>query len=86
MASITIITIVVVALLTVIIFGLAWLGWSSCIKSYKMEVDQGKHDNAILKDYHSKKKNKLELIGIICSYLIICSTNSAYFSVTISFV
>ena len=71
MTSITIITIVVVALLTVIIFGLAWLGWSSCIKSYKMEVDQGKHDNAILKDYHSKKKNKLELIGIICSYLII---------------
>ncbi len=71
MASITIIAIVVVALLTVIIFGLAWLGWSSCIKSYKMEVDQGKHDNAILKDYHSKKKNKLELIGIICSYLII---------------
>ena len=71
MTSITIITIVVVALLTVIIFGLAWLGWSSCIKSYKMEVDQGKHDNAILNDYHSKKKNKLELIGIICSYLII---------------
>ena len=71
MTSITIITIVVVALLTIIIFGLAWLGWSSCIKSYKMEVDQGKHDNAILKDYHSKKKNKLELIGIICSYLTI---------------
>ena len=71
MTSITIITIVVVALLTVIIFGLAWLGWSSCIKSYKMEVDQGKHDNAILKDYHYKKKNKLELIGIICSYLTI---------------
>ena len=71
MTSITIITIVVVALLTVIIFGLAWLGWSSCIKNYKMEVDQGKHDNAILKDYHSKKKNKLELIGIICSYLTI---------------
>lgn len=71
MTSITIITIVVVVLLTVIIFGLAWLGWSSCIKSYKMEVDQGKHDNAILKDYHSKKKNKLELIGIICSYLTI---------------
>ena len=71
MTSITIITIVVVALLTVIIFGLAWLGWSSCIKSYKMEVDQGKHDNAILKEYHSKKKNKLELIGIICSYLTI---------------
>ena len=68
MTSITIITIVVVALLTVIIFGLAWLGWSSCIKSYKMEVDQGKHDDAILKEYHSKK-NKSGLVGIICSYL-----------------
>lgn len=71
MTSITIITMVVVALLTIIIFGLAWLGWSSCIKSYKTEVNQGKHDNAILKDYHSKKKSKLDLLEIICSYLII---------------
>jgi len=68
MASITIITIVVVALLTVIIFGLAWLGWSSCLKSYRMEAYQGKHDKEILKEYHSKK-NKSGLIGIICSYL-----------------
>jgi len=68
MTSITIITIVVVALLTVIIFGLAWLGWSSCIKSYKMEVSQGKYDDAILKEYHSKK-SKSGLVGIICSYL-----------------
>ena len=68
MASITIITIVVVALLTIIIFGLAWLGWSSCIKSYKMEVKAGKHDEAIIKEYRSKK-NKSGLAGIICSYL-----------------
>ncbi len=68
MASITIITIVVVALLTVIIFGLAWLGWSSCLKSYKMEVEAGKHDEAIIKEYRSKK-NKSGLAGIICSYI-----------------
>lgn len=68
MTSITIITIVVVALLTVIIFGLAWLGYSSCIKAYKVETDAGKHDEEILKEYHSKKK-KSGLVGIICSYL-----------------
>ena len=68
MASITIITIVVVALLTVIIFGLAWLGWSSCLKSYKMEVEAGKHDEAIIKEYRSKK-SKSGLAGVICSYL-----------------
>ena len=71
MNSITIISIVVVALLTVIIFVLAWLGYSSCLKSYRMEVDQGKHDNEILKQYHAKKKNKGELIGLIGSYLVL---------------
>ena len=68
MTSITIITIVVVALLTVIIFGLAWLGYSSCIKAYRVETEAGKHDEEILKEYHSKK-NKSGLVGIICSYL-----------------
>lgn len=68
MTSITIITIVVVALLTVIIFGLAWLDYSSCIKAYRVETDAGKHDEEILKEYHSKKK-KSGLVGIICSYL-----------------
>ena len=48
-----------------------------------MEVDQGKHDNAILKDYHSKKKNKLELIGIICSYLIIAILAGLFITATI---
>ena len=69
MASITIITIVVVALLTVIIFGLAWLGWSSCLKSYKMEVEAGKEDETIIKEYRLKNKSKSGLIGVACSYL-----------------
>lgn len=68
MNSITIITIVVVALLTGIVFGLAWLAYSSCLKAYKVEVNQGKHDEEILKEYHSKK-NKTGLVGTIFSYL-----------------
>ena len=68
MNSIAIITIVVVALLTIIIFVLAWLGYGSCLKSYKIEVEQGKHDDTILKE-NRLKKNKPGLIGIIGSYL-----------------
>ena len=68
MTSITIISIVVVALLTGIIFGLAWLGYSSCIKAYRIETEAGKHDEEILKEYHSKKK-KSGLVGVISSYL-----------------
>lgn len=71
MTTITIITIVVVALLTVIIFGLAWLGYSSCLKAYKLEVDQGKHDAEIAKEYQQKKKNKGGLLGLIGSYLVL---------------
>jgi hypothetical protein len=78
MTSITIITIVVVALLTVLIFGLAWLGYSSCLKSYKMEVDQGKHDAEIFKEYHSKKKNKGGLIGLIGSYLALLALSGLF--------
>lgn len=69
MNSITIITIVVVALLTVIIFGLAWIAYSSCIKSYKMEVNSGKHDQEIYKEYHVKKKSKKGLLGLIGSWV-----------------
>ena len=67
MTPITIITIVVVALLTIIVFGLAWLGYSSCIKAYRVETEAGKHDEEILKEYHSKKKSGL--VGSIISYL-----------------
>ncbi len=69
MNLITIITIVVVALLTIIIFGLAWLGWSSCLRAYKIEVAQGNYDTEIYDQYRSKKKNKGGLVGLICSYL-----------------
>ena len=71
MNSITIITIVVVVLLTVVIFGLTWLAYSSCIKSYKLEVAQGKHDELIVNEYRIKKKSISNLIGLICSYLVL---------------
>ena len=69
MNSITIITIVVVALLTIVIFSLTWLAYSSCLKMYRLEVNQGKHDKEIYKEYHTKKKRKQGLVGIIFSYI-----------------
>ncbi len=69
MKSITIITIVVIALLTAIIFGLTWLAFSACIKSYKMEVSLGKHDEDIRRQYQEKKKGGL--IGLIGSYVVL---------------
>lgn len=70
MNTITIITIVVVALLTALIFGLSWLAYASCIKTYKLEVDSGEHDKEIFKEYHKNKKNK-GWIGLIGSYLLL---------------
>ncbi len=71
MNSITIITIVVIVLLTAIIFGLTWLAYSACIKSYKLEVNLGKHDKEILKEYRDKKSKKGGLIGLIGSYILL---------------
>jgi hypothetical protein len=71
MNSITIITIVVIVLLTAIIFGLTWLAYSACIKSYKLEVNLGKHDKEILKEYRDKKSKKRGLIGLIGSYVLL---------------
>jgi len=71
MTPITIITIVVVALLTVIIFSLTWLAYSSCIKTYQMEVDAGKHDVAIKEQYQTKKLKTFELLGIVFSYIVL---------------
>lgn len=70
MASITIIAIVVVALLTLVIFGLTWVAYSSCIRAYKLEVSHGKHDEEIYKEYHSKKTRR-GLGGLISSYLVL---------------
>ena len=73
MNSITIITIVVIALLTTVIFGLSWLAYMSCLKMYKMEVDQGKHDTEIFNQYNTikkhKKKNWISFVGL-CIVLI----------------
>lgn len=68
MTSITVITIVVVALLTLLIFGLMWLGYSAVLRSYTTELKDGKHDRDILKEY-GRKKHKL--IGIILSCLVV---------------
>lgn len=78
MNSITIITVVVVALLTVVIFGLAWLGWGSCLKIYKLEVDQGKHDDEITKEPHPSGKSKKGLISLIGSYLILLALSGLF--------
>lgn len=74
MISITIIVIVVVTILTALIFGLAWLGYSSCLKAYKAEVNQGKHDDEIRKEFHSKDKRKrvvVKALGYAMAFILI---------------
>lgn len=66
MNSITIITLIVVALLTIIIFALTGIAYVSAIRAYRLEVGHGKHDNDIRKEYR-KKKCKGGLVGVICS-------------------
>ena len=74
MSSITIITIVVVALLTVIVFGLVWLAYASCLKTYRIEVENGKHDKTIHDQYHVKSKPKAsDVIGGIVSYVVLAA-------------
>ena len=79
MNSITIITIVVVALLTVLIFVLDWIAYKSCLKAYRLEVSQGKHDKEIIQEYKSKKKlTKRGLLGLICSSVVLISLSSLF--------
>lgn len=79
MASITIIVIVVVALLTVIVFGLVWLAFNSCIKAYRIETESGKHDEEILKEFHSKKKKSIwGVMGVIGSYLLLIAFSGLF--------
>ena len=68
MSSITIITIVVVAVLAGTIFGLAWFGYSSCIKKYKIELEQGKHDIELCNELYNNKHKKV--VGKAISYTI----------------
>lgn len=65
MISITIIAIVVVAVLTVIIFSLAWLGFSSCLRAYEAEVNQGQHDLNIYTEYFKRNKSKSVIVKVL---------------------
>ena len=68
MQTITIIAIVVVALLTVIIIGLAWLGFNSSLRLYEVNLAQGEYDEEIKKEYsHIRRKN----FSMIASSLLI---------------
>ena len=78
MNSITIITIVVVALLAFVIGGLAWLAFHSFIRMYKLEVKYGLRDEQIKKEYTSKKKNKWSLLGQIGSWVALVALFSLF--------
>lgn len=76
MAPITIITIVVIALLTSVILGLAWLAYASCLRMYKVEVDQGKHDAELAG--RDRKHGKWDILGSIGSYALLAALLSLF--------
>ena len=78
MNSITIITIVVVVLLTLVIVGLTWLAYSSCLKTYKLEVNQGIHDGQIKKEFNSEKRKIWSLLGLIGSWVTLVALLSLF--------
>ncbi len=93
MSSITIITIVVVAILVATIFSLACVGYSSCIKKYKMELEQGKHDIELCNElYNNKRKNVaaktivyaitfvllMALLGLFITGMVFISHNNTF--------
>ena len=78
MNSITIITIVVVALLALVIGGLCWLTFYSFLRMYKLEVKYGLRDEQIKKEYSSKKKNKWSLLGQIGSWVALVALFSLF--------
>lgn len=66
----TIIFIVVVSL-TAFIFILTLLAYLLCVKSYRLDVNEGKYDREIYREFHDNKRSKLEVIGTIVSYIIL---------------
>lgn len=72
MASIAIITVVVVVLLTLAVFGLAWLAYSSCAKAYRAEVGRGEHDAEIERKRRAKK-SKIRICGLVGSYVFLAA-------------
>ena len=93
MSSITITSIVVVAILAGAIFGFAWFGYSSCLKKYKLELEQGKHDIELCNELYNKKQKKvkdkiisyvltsiilLALLGLFIAGMISKSNNNSF--------
>ena len=70
MNAIAIITIAVISLLTLVIFGLVWLGYNSCLKLYESEVRRGKHDREIRERHDANRKG---IIGTLVSWLVLLS-------------
>lgn len=70
MTALAIITIVVIAFLTIVIFGLTWLAYTAVLRTYRLEVNQGLHDDLIRKEHRAKSK-KRGLAGIIISYAVL---------------
>ena len=80
MASVAIVTIVVVALLTAVIALLSWLAYSSCLRTYRIEVAEGMHDEAIESGYSAgkRRKRKGEVAGAIASYALLAALLSVF--------
>ena len=80
MNSITIITIVVVVLLALVVGGLSGLAYYFCLRSYKLEIKTGLHDDQISKEFDSKskKKNKWSLLGLIGSWVALAALLSLF--------
>lgn len=72
MNTITIITVVVVALLTVVIFGLTWLAYSSCVKAYGGEVSRGEHDREIY-DESSRRGGRGVVVRTVASCVLLAA-------------
>ncbi len=82
MQTVTIITIVVVVLLTIIIIGLTWLGFNSCLRLYQVNLEQGKYDKEIKKEYSRIKRKNLSIIssGLLVVLLVCLFITGAFIS------
>ena len=72
MTPVTIVTIVVIALLTAVVFLLTWLAYSSCIRAYRVEVAAGMHDDEVRDEFRGKRKRRAAAIaGGVFSYAVL---------------
>ena len=76
MLPITVMSIIVIAILTVLIFLFLLLSYKSILMNYMAEVDSGKHDDTIFDEYlkikkEQKKKKRWVILFIIFKYLVL---------------